>query len=59
MLLLLKDSQLPLCTWSVGRITKVIPGADGHVKVVELHTAKGNFKRPVYKISMLPLLIIV
>lgn len=50
---LLNKFELLLCTWSLGRITEVIRGADGHVRAVELHNAKGNFKLTISKISIL------
>ncbi|UYV62969.1 hypothetical protein LAZ67_2002677 [Cordylochernes scorpioides] len=44
-----------LASWSLGRITKVSPGADGIVRVVELQTEKQHHLiRPISKIALLP-----
>ncbi|UYV83015.1 hypothetical protein LAZ67_22001775 [Cordylochernes scorpioides] len=44
-----------LSEWSLGRITKVSPGADGNVRVVELQTEKQHHLiRPILKIALLP-----
>ncbi|UYV73020.1 hypothetical protein LAZ67_10001579 [Cordylochernes scorpioides] len=54
-LVLVKDIPLPSMQWSLGRITKVSPGADGIVRVVELQTEKQHHLiRPISKIALLP-----
>lgn len=53
-LVLLKDPQLPVCRWSLGRILKTIPGSDGKVRVVLIKTQNGVFKRAISNISVLP-----
>ena len=55
MMVLVQESQLPTCTWLIGRILKTISGPDGNVRVVDVRTAKGNFRRPISKISILPI----
>lgn len=40
--------------WPMGRITEVFPGQDGLVRAVKVHTSKGDYVRPVVKISRLP-----
>lgn len=40
--------------WRLGRVTKLFPGSDGHVRVVELRTAAGTITRPVHKLVLLP-----
>lgn len=54
-LVLLQDTQIPVGTWCLGRITHVILGSDGNVRVVDVQTPKGNFRRAVSKISILPI----
>ncbi|UYV73041.1 hypothetical protein LAZ67_10001650 [Cordylochernes scorpioides] len=55
-LILLKDTiSPPAMYWSLGRITKVFPGADGKVRVVEVKTKhQEHLTRTVSKIVPLP-----
>ncbi|UYV66805.1 hypothetical protein LAZ67_4002907 [Cordylochernes scorpioides] len=55
-LILLKDTiSPPAMYWSLGRITKVFPGADGKVRVVEVKTKhQERLTRTVSKIVPLP-----
>ena len=53
-MVLVKEDNLPVNTWLMGRITEVFPGSDGLVRVVLVKTKKGNFKRPISKICLLP-----
>ncbi|GFU05674.1 hypothetical protein TNCV_873121 [Trichonephila clavipes] len=48
-MVLIKDDNLPVNKWSLGRITKLVPGTDGKVRVVEIKTNKGNIKRSIGK----------
>ncbi|GFT32280.1 integrase catalytic domain-containing protein [Trichonephila clavipes] len=48
-MVLIKDDNLPVNKWSLGRITKLVPGTDGKVRVVEIKTNKGNVKRSIGK----------
>jgi len=41
-LVLVKEDGLPPTAWSVGRITEVHPGPDGHVRAVTVRTAEGT-----------------
>ncbi|GFV63771.1 integrase catalytic domain-containing protein [Trichonephila clavipes] len=52
---LIKDDNLPVNKWSLGRITKLVPGTDGKVRVVEIKTNKGNIKRSIGKVCVLSL----
>lgn len=53
-LVLIRDENLPPTQWKLGRIVELIPGSDGLVRNVLIKTAKGEFKRPVQKICVLP-----
>ena len=39
--------------WPLGRITRVMPGADGVVRVAEVKTKTGTYTRPVAKLCKL------
>ncbi|XP_059047611.1 uncharacterized protein LOC131843038 [Achroia grisella] len=52
-LVLLKDPGLPPFRWKIARVTKICPGSDGTVRVVELKTSTGTLLRPVVKICPL------
>lgn len=54
-MILLKEEHLSPYKWSIGRILSVIPGKDKKVRVVLVKTAQGEFKRPLSKISILPI----
>lgn len=50
----LKDSNLAPLQWNLGRVTDVLPGPSGVVRVVQVQTAMGNFKRAIHEIAPLP-----
>ncbi|XP_075991105.1 uncharacterized protein LOC142986474 [Anticarsia gemmatalis] len=54
-LVLVKDEHLPPGRWALGRVLELHPGADGLVRVVTLKTKNGTLKRPITKLSPLPL----
>ena len=54
-IVLIKDDFLPINTWPLGRISKVFYGSDGKVRVVEVKTKSGLFKRAINKIAVLPI----
>jgi hypothetical protein len=53
-LVLIKDERYPPLKWRLGRVVAVHPGKDGHVRVATLKTAEGEVKRPIVKLSLLP-----
>lgn len=53
-LVLIKDKSAPSTVWTMGRVTKVHPGADGICRVVTVHTTRGLMKRPMNSIALLP-----
>ena len=53
-LCLVKDESLPPFSWIVGRVIKVHPGPDGRIRVATLLTSKGETKRSVGKLCLLP-----
>ncbi len=52
-LVLLKDMDLFVRSWPLGRIVKVYPGADGYVRAATIKTEKGTYTRSVTKIVLL------
>ncbi|XP_025997375.2 uncharacterized protein LOC113005723 [Solenopsis invicta] len=54
MVLIREDNIPPLC-WPLGRVQEIHLGADGVVRAVTIKTAKGVFKRPCNRLSLLPL----
>lgn len=54
-LVLLKEDNLPPLQWAIGRIISVHPGEDDVVRVVNVRTVRGTFKRSVRSISVLPI----
>ena len=52
-LVLVQDDELKRRKWPLGRITKVMPGADDVVRVVEVKTKGGTYTRPVAKLCKL------
>ncbi|KMQ88090.1 hypothetical protein RF55_12480 [Lasius niger] len=53
-LYLLKAETTPPCRWPLARITRLHPGDDGQVRVVDVRTANGELTRPVVKVVPLP-----
>uniref|UniRef100_A0A2A4K9T0 Integrase catalytic domain-containing protein n=1 Tax=Heliothis virescens TaxID=7102 RepID=A0A2A4K9T0_HELVI len=54
-LVLVHDENLPPGRWALGRVVELHPGTDGKVRVVTLKTKKGQLKRPIVKLSPLPI----
>lgn len=53
-LVLVKEDNMITTRWPLGRVIAVHPGVDGAVRVVTLWTSEGTKKRPIAKISPLP-----
>lgn len=54
-LVIIKEDNMPPLKWKLGRVLEVFPGLDQRVRVVTLKTATGTFKRPIHKLSVLPI----
>lgn len=54
-LVLINDVNAPPMHWQLGRIVQLHPGDDNVTRVVTLRTARGECKRGVTEISLLPL----
>lgn len=53
-MVILKNENLPPLQWKLGRINKLFMGNDGEVRVVNIKTNQGEFKRAISKICVLP-----
>nr|XP_041630739.1 uncharacterized protein LOC121502075 [Drosophila kikkawai] len=53
LLVLVKEDNVPVMSWPMGRIVKTYPGKDDHVRVVNVKTASGIFKRSVTRLAPL------
>lgn len=54
-IVLVHDKNLPPSNWVLGRIIELHPGDDKIIRVVTLKTANAILKRPVSKLSILPI----
>ncbi|GFX30342.1 uncharacterized protein TNCV_1964481 [Trichonephila clavipes] len=48
-MVLVKEDNIPPLQWSLGRVVQVFPGDDGAVRVVDVKTQRGQFRRPITK----------
>lgn len=53
-LVVIHDSNLPAGKWALGRVVDLHGGKDGCVRVVSVRTKNGIMKRPITKLSKLP-----
>ncbi|GBO02627.1 hypothetical protein AVEN_37970-1 [Araneus ventricosus] len=54
-LVLLKEYNIPPCKWVIGRVKDVIPGSDGKIRVANVQTQSGLYRRGISKICVLPM----
>ncbi len=50
------NSQLPRAQWPVGRVVKLIPSADGHIRSAQVRVSDRLYLQPVAKLVRLPAL---
>lgn len=55
MVVLIIEDGLPPQTWRLGVVTKIYPGKDSCVRVVDVRTSSGIFKRSISKLAPLPI----
>lgn len=53
-IVIIHDANVPAGKWAIGRVVELHPGKDGYVRVVTLKTKNGTMKRPIVKLSKLP-----
>lgn len=54
-LVLVRNDLLPPSKWELGRIVCTYPGDHGHVRVADVRTVTGIYKRPIVKLCRLPI----
>ncbi|KXJ67786.1 hypothetical protein RP20_CCG012411 [Aedes albopictus] len=54
-IVLLHEKTQPPLNWKLGRISAVYPGDDGLVRVVDVFSNGSTFRRPITKVSILPI----
>ncbi|GFV71908.1 DUF5641 domain-containing protein [Trichonephila clavipes] len=54
-MVLIREENLPPCKWLLGRVVKIYMGKDKKVRVVDIKTGKGIYKRSVNRLSILPI----
>ena len=52
-LVILKEDNLPVLQWPLGRIIKTYEGNDGHIRVCDVRTKSGVFKRAIHRLAPL------
>lgn len=55
MIVVLQDRNQPPLSWKLGKITTVYPGDDGLVRTVDVFSDGSTYRRPITKISVLPI----
>ncbi|GBL75284.1 hypothetical protein AVEN_194507-1 [Araneus ventricosus] len=50
-MVLIREENLPPCKWLMGRVIALYPGQDNKVRVVDVKTSKGIYKRSINKIE--------
>lgn len=55
MVIILEDRDSPPQSWKLGRVIQVYPGPDGLVRTADIKVGNSILKRPVCKLSVLPI----
>jgi len=51
---MLVDPELPRALWSIGRVIKVHPSSDGHIRSADMRIKDCVYTRPVARLVVLP-----
>ncbi|XP_055522442.1 uncharacterized protein LOC129716631 [Wyeomyia smithii] len=54
-MVIVREDNLPTMQWKLGRISNVIPGPDGLLRVVDVRVGNKLFRRPIAKLCLLPI----
>ncbi|XP_037952603.1 uncharacterized protein LOC119683069 [Teleopsis dalmanni] len=52
-MVIIKEDNTPPMEWPLGRIVRTYPGIDGKVRVVDVKTKNGIWKRPIHRLAPL------
>jgi len=55
-LVILKEDNTPTLYWPLGRVTKLYSGQGGVVRVINVKTARGDYKRAVKSVTLVPMI---
>ncbi|XP_043064108.1 uncharacterized protein LOC122320097 [Drosophila ficusphila] len=55
-LVVVGEDNLPPQQWRIGRVVEVHVGADGKVRVADVKTADGVYRRAIHRLALLPML---
>lgn len=53
-LVIIHEDNTPPQQWPLARVTQAIAGSDGKIRVVDLKSTNGSFRRPIHKLAPLP-----
>lgn len=53
-MVVLKEDNVPVLSWPLGRIINTIKGKDGLVRVADVRTSTGVLRRPIHRLAPLP-----
>lgn len=48
------DPQLPRALGQIGRVTKVLPGSDGHIRAADVKIHDRTYTRPIVRLIVPP-----
>ncbi|GBO43773.1 hypothetical protein AVEN_79693-1 [Araneus ventricosus] len=54
-MVLIKEDNVPVSNWPLGHVVKLYPGKDNIIRVVDIKTKTGIFKRSVSRLCVLPI----
>jgi len=52
--IMMVDPQLPRSLWQIGKVVKVFPGPDGHIRTAEVKIKDKVYTRPIVRLIVLP-----
>ncbi|XP_075162888.1 uncharacterized protein LOC142235521 [Haematobia irritans] len=54
-MVIVHEDNVPPIKWITGRVTNIVPGADGYARVADVRTPTNLLRRPVAKLAKLPI----
>ncbi|XP_073841504.1 uncharacterized protein [Musca autumnalis] len=52
-MVLVHEDNIPPQKWLMGRLTNIIPGRDGRIRVADVKTTRGIIRRPIHKLALI------